>query len=400
MMDIAHLHFLVADGDAAQRQALIETLGRLGATRISVAADGDAALRQIATPAGPAIDIALIDLGLSGRDGLALIRDITLLNAGTRAIVTASCHASLLFSVESLALAYGLDLLGTIAKPFASAQLEALLAHYAPPAAAAQERRALPRFTFAQVDAGMQAGQFEPYFQPKIELASGEVKGLEVFARWIHPEHGVLGPAAFIDALEHNQRIDFLDWTMIEGAAAHCRAFLDNGLPAAISLNLSAETIGHADFLRQLDACTDRHGVAPSLLTFELPESAVLSNDPSFLERLLRLRMMGYGLAVDDYGTGRSNVQQLARVPFSELKIDRSFVDGAARKRSLATVLSSCLGLARSLDRKSCAVGVETRQDWDFLQGLGCTYAQGHHIARPMEAQRFPEWLADWRQFF
>lgn len=399
-MDIAHLHFLVADGDAAQRQTLIDMLGRLGATRISVASDGEAALRQIETPAGPAIDIAVIDLALSGRDGLELIRDITVLNVGTRAIVTGNCHASLLFSVESLALAYGLDLLGTIPKPLTTGHLEALLSHYTPPAAPKQERRALPRFSFAQVGAGLQARQFEPFFQPKIELASGEVKGLEVFARWIHPEHGVLGPATFIDALEQNHRIDFLDWTMIERAVEHCRAFQENGLPAAISLNLSAETIGHPDFLRQVSSCTERHGVTASLLTFEVPESAVLTNDPSFLERLLRLRMMGYGLAVDDYGTGRSNVQQLARVPFSELKIDRSFVDGASRKRSLATVLSSCLGLARSLDRKSCAVGVETRQDWDFLQGLGCTYAQGHHIARPMAAERFPEWLADWRQFF
>ncbi|WP_229413494.1 EAL domain-containing response regulator [Massilia violaceinigra] len=400
MMDIAHLHFLVADADTAQRQTLIDMLGRLGATRISVALDGEAALHTIEAPDGPPIDIAIIDLALSGRDGLELIRDITVLNAGTRAIITGACHASLLFSVESLALAYGLDLLGTIPKPLTSGHLEAVLSHYTPPAAPVLERRVLPRFSFAEVGEGLQARQFEPFFQPKIELASGEVKGLEVFARWRHPEHGVVGPAAFIDALEQNHRIDFLDWTMIERSAEQCRVFLDKGLPGAISLNLSAETIGHPDFLRQIGVCTDRHGIAPSMLTFELPESAVLTNDPSFLERLLRLRMMGYGLAVDDYGTGRSNVQQLARVPFSELKIDRSFVDGASRKRSLATVLSSCLGLARSLDRKSCAVGVETRQDWDFLQGLGCTYAQGHHIARPMEAERFPDWLADWRQFF
>ncbi len=138
----------------------------------------------------------------------------------------------------------------------------------------------------------------------------------------------------------------------------------------------------------------------PDYITFEMPESSVLTNDPSFLERLVRLRMMGYGLAIDDYGTGRSNLQLLARIPFTELKIDRSFVDGASKRRPLGTVLSSCLGLARSLDRASVAVGVETKQDWDFLQGLGCTYAQGYHIAKPMEAAAFPGWLEDWRQFF
>jgi EAL domain-containing protein (putative c-di-GMP-specific phosphodiesterase class I) len=131
-----------------------------------------------------------------------------------------------------------------------------------------------------------------------------------------------------------------------------------------------------------------------------MPESSVLSTDPAFLERLVRLRMQGFGLAIDDYGTGRSNLQLLARVPFSELKIDRSFVDGASKKRPLSTVLSSCLGLAQSLDRNSVAVGVETKSDWDFLQRLGCTYAQGYHIAKPMEIDSFPGWLEDWRMFF
>jgi EAL domain-containing protein (putative c-di-GMP-specific phosphodiesterase class I) len=138
----------------------------------------------------------------------------------------------------------------------------------------------------------------------------------------------------------------------------------------------------------------------PDYLTFELPESSVLTRDPAFIERLVRLRMMGFGLAIDDYGTGRSNLQLLAQVPFSELKIDRSFVDGASKKRALGTVLASCLALARSLDRMSVAVGVETRQDWDFLQKLGCTYAQGFYIANPMAADAFPGWLEEWEQFF
>jgi EAL domain-containing protein (putative c-di-GMP-specific phosphodiesterase class I) len=110
--------------------------------------------------------------------------------------------------------------------------------------------------------------------------------------------------------------------------------------------------------------------------------------------------MLGFGLAIDDYGTARSNLQLLASIPFTELKIDRSFVDGASRKRAIGTVLKSYLGLARSLDRMSCAVGVETKSDWDFLQGLGCTYAQGYYIASPMPVEQFPAWLADWRQFF
>ncbi|WP_313706421.1 EAL domain-containing response regulator [Massilia sp.] len=398
-MDIAHLHFLVAEADKAQRAATVEMLGRLGATRITEVPDGHMALRTFQAGFTPRVHIAIIDLELPGMDGLELIRNLATLDSDVKLIVTGAQPANLLFSVETLAQVYGIDLLGTAAKPVTAAKLKPLIDNYVPPAQAGAGEEA-PRFTFADIGLGLQKRQFEPFFQPKIELATGQVKGLEVFARWRHPEHGILSPAAFIDALEQNNRVDFLDWSMIEMSVERCRWFHDQGTPISISINLAPETLAHPAFIRQITACLGRHTVLPDYITFEMPESSVLNTDPNFIERLVRLRMMGFGLAIDDYGTGRSNLQLLARIPFSELKIDRSFVDGASKRRPLGTVLRSCLGLAHSLDRMSVAVGVETRQDWDFLQGLGCTYAQGYHIANPMEASAFPGWLEEWRHFF
>jgi EAL domain-containing protein (putative c-di-GMP-specific phosphodiesterase class I)/CheY-like chemotaxis protein len=398
-MDIAHLHFLVAEADTTQRNALVDMLGTLGASRVTDVPDGHTALRAFQAGFEPKVDVAVIDLALPGMDGLELIRSLASLDCGVRLIVTGAQQPNLMFSVETLAQAYGIDLLGTIAKPVTAPKLRALLDNYAPlaqPGAHPVE----PTFSFSEVGIGLQKRQFEPFFQPKIELATGQVKGLETFARWRHPEHGVLGPSSFIEALEQNNRIDFLDWSMIEVSVERCRWFHDQGTPISISINLAPETLAHPNFIRQITACVGRHRVMPDYLTFEMPESSVLNTDPNFIERLVRLRMMGFGLAIDDYGTGRSNLQLLARIPFSELKIDRSFVDGASKRRPLGTVLRSCLGLAHSLDRMSVAVGVETRQDWDFLQGLGCTYAQGYHIANPMEAAAFPGWLEDWRHFF
>ena len=398
-MDIAHLHFLVAEADAGQRAALVEMLGRLGATRVTDVPDGHTALRTFQAGFTPRVHVAIIDLALPGMDGLELIRNLATLDSGISLIVTGAQPANLLFSVETLAQVYGIDLLGTVAKPVTAAKLKPLIDNYAPPAQPGAVD-ATPRFSFADIGLGLQKRQFEPFFQPKIELATGQVKGLEVFARWRHPEHGILGPSAFIDALEQNNRVDFLDWSMIELSVERCRWFHDRGTPISISINLAPETLAHPAFIRQITACLGRHTVLPDYITFEMPESSVLNTDPNFIERLVRLRMMGFGLAIDDYGTGRSNLQLLARIPFSELKIDRSFVDGASKRRPLGTVLRSCLGLAHSLDRMSVAVGVETRQDWDFLQGLGCTYAQGYHIANPMEAGAFPGWLEEWRHFF
>jgi EAL domain-containing protein (putative c-di-GMP-specific phosphodiesterase class I)/CheY-like chemotaxis protein len=398
-MDIGHLHFLVAEADPSQRLTLVELLGSLGASQVTEVADGHTALRCFQDSFTPTVDVALVDLALPGMDGLELIRHLAAKKCRARLIVVGAQSSNLMFSVETMAQAYGFELLGALTKPVSAARLQALLENYVPARLTTSHDKG-PSFTFSDVGIGMQAGQFEPFFQPKIELETGQVKGLEAFARWRHPEHGVLGPGSFIDALERNNRIDFLDWSMIERSVKACRSFHDQGMPITISINLAPETLAHPAFMQQISACVGRHRVMPDFITFEMPESSALTTDPSFLERLVRLRMAGYGLAIDDYGTGRSNLQLLARIPFSELKIDRSFVDGASKKRALGTVLSSCLGLARSLDRMSVAVGVETKQDWDFLQGLGCTYAQGYHIASPMEAAAFPGWLEDWRLFF
>jgi EAL domain-containing protein (putative c-di-GMP-specific phosphodiesterase class I)/CheY-like chemotaxis protein len=398
-MDIAQLQFLVAEGEPGQRQALVDMLGRLGAVHVADAPDGHSALRYLGAEFVPAINIAILDLALPGMDALELIRRLAESGSRTGIIVAGPQRPDVLFSVETMALAYGVDLLGAIAKPVGEQRLQALIGNYSEPRTPS-EGAGGPTFGFAEVGRGLQAREFDPFFQPKIELETGQVKGLEMFARWRHPELGVLGPAAFMDALEQSGRIDFLDWSMIEKSVAACRTLHDKGIPISVSINVDRSTLAHPQFMAQIKSCLERYRILADYITFEMTESSVLSAEPHFLERLLRLRMEGFGLAIDDYGTGRSNLQLLAAVPFTELKIDRSFVDGASRRRAISTVLKSCLGLARSLDRRSVAVGVETKQDWDFLQGLGCTYAQGYYIAKPMPVEEFPDWLNDWRQFF
>jgi CheY-like chemotaxis protein len=309
-MDIAHLHFLVAEADAAQRRTLVELLGQLGASRVTDVPDGHLALQRLEDGFTPEVNVAIVDLALPGMDGLELIRVLGAKGGGVRLVVTGAQPAGLLFSVETLAQAYGVELLGSIAKPVTAAKLKPLLDNYTP-LTRLDAKPAGPRFTFQEIGIGLQQRQFEPFFQPKIELATGQVKGLEAFARWRHPEHGVLGPGSFIDALEQNNRVDFLDWSMIEMSAERCRTFQDQGLPISISINLAPETLAHPAFIRQITALIGRHRILPEYLTFEMPESSVLNTDPEFIERLVRLRMMGFGLAIDDYGTGRSNLQLL-----------------------------------------------------------------------------------------
>jgi len=399
-MDIAQLHFLVAEGDQVQRHALADILVHVGVGKITQAPDGHTALRHFSAGITPVVDIAIIDLALPGMDALELIRRLGEARCKAGVIIVGAQSNAVLFSVETMALAYGVNVLGAIGKPVIGSRLVALIHNYVPPGEARGMHEAAPTLSFSEVGHGLQNREFDPFFQPKIELETGQVKGLEMFARWRHPLHGVLGPASFMPALETAQRVDYLDWTMIEKSVAACRKLHEQGVPISVSINVDQSTLAHPQFMEQIAACLERHRIMADYITFEMTESAVLSTDPHFLERLLRLRMAGFGLAIDDYGTGRSNLQLLARIPFSELKIDRSFVDGASKRSAIGTVLRSCLGLARSLDRRSVAVGVETKQDWDFLQSLGCTYAQGYYIAKPMPVEDFPTWLADWQHFF
>jgi EAL domain-containing protein (putative c-di-GMP-specific phosphodiesterase class I) len=397
-MDIGQLHFLIAEGDEAQRRVIVDILHRAGATQITEAPDGDTALRCLGLRYQPAVNVIILDLQVPGTDALEVIRRMGDLQTRAGLIIFGSQTNSVLFSIESMADAFGLNVLGVMTKPLIAGRLEAVIASHLKPPEVSTER--VPTLSFAEVAHGLQANEFDPHFQPKIELETGRVKGLEMFARWRHGRYGLLGPGSFMPALVDNHRIDFLDWGMIEKSVQACRRLHDDGIPISFSVNVDPSTLAHPQFMEQIDACLERHRIMPDYLTFEMTEKAVLTTTPHFLERLLRLRMKGFGLAIDDYGTGLINLQLLARVPFSELKIDRSFVDGAFRKPAIATVLRSCLGLSRSLERRSVAVGVETKQDWDFLQGLGCTYAQGYYIAKPMPVEEFPDWLSDWRHFF
>jgi EAL domain-containing protein (putative c-di-GMP-specific phosphodiesterase class I)/CheY-like chemotaxis protein len=399
-MEIASLHFLVAEGEPVQREQLVGMLRHLGAQHVTTASDGLSALRLLEIGLKPPVNIALMDLSLPGMDGLEVIRRLAEIDSQVGIIVLAAQSADVLFSVETMAEAYGVNMLGSSAKPMTSVRLQELIANYSEPPAEPEPEAQHPEFSFAEVGRGLQGREFDPFFQPKIDLETGAVKGLEMFARWRHPQHGVLGPSAFVPVLESVRRIDFLDWSMIEKSVAACRILHDQDIPISFSINVDPTTLAHPQFIAQITACLERHRILADYITFEITESAVLTTNPHFLERLLRLRMMGFGLAIDDYGTGRSNLQLLAAIPFSELKIDRSFVDGASRKRAISTVLKSYLGLARSLSRRACAVGVETKQDWDFLQDLGCAYAQGYYIASPMPVEDIPAWLDDWKHFF
>lgn len=392
-MKIADIHFLVVEDHEFQREALVSMLAGLGARHIAEAVDGRTALEVMRAQT---IDTVISDLDMPGMDGMEFIRHIG--EAGMPvSMILASAHGrALIASVGTMTEAYGITLLGAIEKPVTPQKLAALIALHQP--SASPPKAASVFFSEADISEALAARLFEPLFQPKADVATGSLAGAEALARWYHPEHGIVGPYAFIPALEANRRIDELTWIMIEKAAAACHDWRAGGLDMTVSVNLSLRSLIEVGIADRVTGLVRAQDLEPKHMTLEVTETIAMTDMAHVLENLARLRIKGFGLSIDDYGTGYSSLQQLSRIPFTELKIDQSFVMNASAKEACLAILESSLDIAKKLGLKAVAEGVETRADWDLLKGLGCDVAQGYFIARPMEAAKIAAWAAAWTE--
>jgi len=391
---VSQLRFLVAEDHEFQRLALVSLLSRMGVGVVHEASDGNEALAVLRDPARP-VDIIISDLEMPGMDGMEFVRHLG--ETGTRvSIVLASgLEPRLLASIATMSQAYGINLLGAVEKPLTAEKLRALIGlHHS--VRAKKANPADPVFTQDEIAAGLKNEEFEPFFQPKIELATGKIRGVEALARWRHPQHGIVAPIAFITILEENGQIEALTRVMLARSAEQCRSWRNAGLDASVSVNVSVKSLGDVHFAESMTELVRRHHLDPRHMIIEVTETTAATDVGRALENLARLRMNGFGLSIDDYGTGYSSMQQLGRIAFTELKIDQSFVMNAVKQESSRVFLKSSLGLAKRLKLTSVAEGVQTRPDVDLLLRLHCDLAQGYFIARPMSSAAFHDWQGKW----
>jgi len=397
-MSITNLRFLVAEDHDFQRSVLVRMLESLGAKAVHEAADGHGALKILQDPTRP-VDIVISDLEMPGMDGMEFVRHLGETGVRVSIILASALERKLLASIATMSEAYGINLLGVVEKPITPGKLEPLIKLHKPAQAErGRPKTAGPTFTLEEIAAGLKNDEFEPFFQPKVELATGRVKGAEALARWRHPQQGIIAPYAFIGPLEDNDLIDELAWVMLRKAAAFCSSWRSAGLEATVSVNLSLKSLTDIQLADRVTELVASQNLEPRYMVLELTESAATTDVGKALENLARLRMKGFGLSIDDYGTGYSSMQQLTRIAFTELKIDQSFVTNAAKQESAKVILESSLDMARKLNITAVAEGVETQADWNLLRQLGCGLAQGYFIARPMEAGAYLNWVRGWKQ--
>jgi EAL domain-containing protein (putative c-di-GMP-specific phosphodiesterase class I)/CheY-like chemotaxis protein len=390
---VGELRFLVVEDQGFQRWALGHMLETLGATRIFSAADGHAAL-EIFKSLDPPIDVIVTDLNMPGMDGIEFIRHMGEVGVPVALIIASEQDRALIASVGTMARTYGVDVLDTIEKPVTAKKLAAALERFTRPTAA-HERHGPAAFAIDEILAGLARDEFEPYFQAKVEVETGRVRGAEALARWKHPQHGIMPPGTFIPPLERAGELNAITIPMLSKASIACRAWRAAGHDLSVAVNLSLASLADTALADSVLAIVTAQGLDPKHVVLEVTETAAASHLGKVLENLSRLRMRGFGLSIDDYGTGYSSMQQLVHIPFSELKIDQSFVRNAPSQPSCRAIVESSLEVAGKLGISAVAEGVETKPELKLLHDLGCPLAQGYYFARPMAAEEFMGWLHD-----
>jgi EAL domain-containing protein (putative c-di-GMP-specific phosphodiesterase class I) len=208
----------------------------------------------------------------------------------------------------------------------------------------------------------------------------------------------MLGPDVFLPPLARAGYLDELSWIMLSLAAMEAGIWRSADLEVTVSVNVSATSLadpGYADAVTQI---VTGHGLEPAQMILELTETEAILNIASALENLTRLRMRGFGLAIDDYGVGYSSMQALSRMPFTEIKIDRSFVAAAATDPKYRLMVEHTIAVAHQLGLKTVAEGVETRTECHLLASLGCDRIQGFAVSKPLEGAEFLRWMAERRR--
>jgi len=350
-------------------------------------------------------DIIVLDLMMPGMDGVQVIAEMA--EKGHRAdlIIISGIDRQTVDSAQRTAQMRGFHILGILIKPFRTHQLRALVDNHRPEAKPTDimgpRQPSLPLSGLpspADLEAVIANGTLTIALQPKVYCRTGTLAGFEALARWPH-EGRAIPPDQFIRLAEDEGLIDQLTWVVFEQAiVALCqlRKTLDhlvNVAELSIAINISVLSLTkEALFERMVQLCVDS-GIRPDRIIFELTESAAMRDPVRSIETLTRLRLKGFKLSIDDFGTGYSSMAQLVRLPFSEIKVDKSFVMNALTATEDEAVVRSIVNLGANLGLESTAEGIESPEILHYLRSIGCGMAQGFGIGRPMAYGDILPWL-------
>jgi EAL domain-containing protein (putative c-di-GMP-specific phosphodiesterase class I)/CheY-like chemotaxis protein len=385
---------LLVDDESFALKLLARLLDNLGVTEVDSRDSAREALALLES-GNTVVELVFCDLQMPEMDGVEFMRHLARIGYAGAVVLVSGEDERILKTVEKLAVARQLNVLGTLHKPVSPHQLQHVLERYSPHGASAERKN---RKTYApeELRGAIANGQLINHYQPKVLIATGAVVGMEALVRWQHPQDGLVMPDQFIGTAEEHGLIDGLTRVVMSEALHDTGSWRAAGLNWHVSVNVSMDNLAALDFPEYIAEEARAAGVPLTSLVLEVTESRLMKDLLAQMDILTRLRLKRIGLSIDDFGTGYSSLAQLRDIPFDELKVDRSFVHGAWRDASLRAIFDASLGMGHQLGMRIVAEGVEDLDDWDFLVQAGCDMAQGYLIAKPMPALELTDWIADW----
>jgi len=362
-------------------------------------------------------DIVLLDLKMPDMDGVQVLKELAHINNNCSLLIMSGCDEGVLHSSMQLAKEYGLNIIAYLTKPIKFPYLinvlvnlkeknyqNTLITH-----GIVAEGNLLNNCQSSSKYSHINSINFEPtsleleealkkqqlvlYYQPQISLSQQKVIGVEALVRWHHPVYGVIFPDQFISLAEQSGVIEQLTERVINLAIAQLKLWNKQALALKISINISAQNITSFTLPDQLIRLVNENKIAPGMLMLEITESALMTELTTSLNILTRLRLKGFQLSIDDFGTGYSSLSQLHRIPFTELKIDRTFVSCMVKNAESKAIVDTCILLGHNLNMEVIAEGVEDQETLNLLQKMGCDNAQGYVISKPLPIAQFEKWI-------
>lgn len=374
---------LIIDDDPDLRDFLADVAESLGMTVL--AADEPADFLECYRSFQP--NVILLDLMMPQVDGIQVLEALGAEKCASEILLMSGADSKVLNSTARFAEAQGLTVRDCLRKPIALDDLESAL----------QSQQSTPfEITEETLKRAIENGEITAFYQPKINVCSDvewDILGVEALARWVHPEHGLIPPIDFIPLAETTGLIDPLTEVIVSTALSQAQRLSELGLEIDVAVNVSGALMADPSFPDKLSELLKANEVAASRLIVEITESVALSESTAAIADLTRFRLKGMRLAMDDFGTGYSSLIQLHRMPFSELKIDMSFVQELGKGSDAEVIVRSIVDLGHNLGLSVCAEGVETRFALDFLKSLGCDQAQGFFISKALPENDLLEFM-------
>ncbi len=349
-------------------------------------------------------NLIILDLNMPHVDGIELIRFLGNKNCTATLILVSAAEREILSAAQGLATSQNLKLLDAISKPIDHEKLKSLIqkskTHITSGSRESLYSDSIPRQNTVELPSlsefqdAIDHENFEVYFQPKIKLDDQSIAGVEALARWIHPEKGSIPPDYFILFAERYGLIQDLTEVLLRKTCRYMKEWPEISKSFRVSFNISELSIIDLHFPEVISRILDENQIDSSRFILEITETTISSNQMTELDVLTRLRLRGFQLSIDDFGTGHSSLARLHQFPFSELKIDGSFVGTADTDFESRMIVKNTIELARSLDLSVVAEGAERQAQIDILGEFGCDIVQGYFFSKPLPNKNFIEWLS------